>query len=289
MQQHQLIGETGRGEPSWYLARGDKRYGPLAHRELLLLAEQGGLRTDDLLWRPGFTAWKSVNAVCGVKASPTSTTPNNASPQDIEPLTTEASTGQGQGAIAEAADVSATPKRKASLKTRLYDELRRFVMIFAYLWLVFLVFLVHEWVVLADHHIGFRFYGLAAINALVLSKIMLIAEQLGFAERFENRPLIVPIFYKSVLFSLLLVTAYILEEIVIGQFHGKGVAESFPVLGGGGLIGTLCVTALLCIALVPFFAFREIARTVGEAEFRTLMLGPAKREVDRREANRVLL
>jgi hypothetical protein len=278
MQQHQLFGETGRGEPSWYLSRGDKRYGPLADRELLLLAEQGGLRTDDLLWRPGFTAWKSVNIVCGVKASPTSTTPNNASPQDIEPLTTEASTGQGQGAIAGGADASSTPKPAASLKTRLYDELKRFLMMFAYLWLVFLVFLLHEWIVLADQHIGFRFYGLAAINALVLSKIMLIAEGLGFAKRFENRPLIVPIIYKSVLFSLLLVTAYFLEEIIVGQFHGKSAADSFPVLGGGGLIGPLCVTALLCIALVPFFAFREIARIIGEAEFRTLMLGPSKRE-----------
>jgi hypothetical protein len=38
--------------------------------------------------------------------------------------------------------------------------------------------------------------------------------------------------------------------------------------------------ALLYVALVPFFAFREIAQTVGEAEFRTLMFGPAKRAVE---------
>jgi hypothetical protein len=276
MQEHQLAGEASRRATSWYLARGNERYGPLADRELLLLAERGGLRSDDLLWRPGFTSWKSVHAVCASIA-----TPKNASLQDAEYLpTSEASNGEAE--IAEAADVSATPKPKTSLKTRLYDELRRLLMIFAYLWLVFLVFLVHEWIVLADHHIGFRFYGLAAINALVLSKIMLIAEELGFAERFENRPLIVPIVYKSVLFSLLLVIAYILEEIVVGQFHGKGVAESFPAPGGGGMAGTVCVTALLCIALLPFFAFREIARAVGEAEFRTLMLGPAKREMKRR-------
>jgi outer membrane biosynthesis protein TonB len=31
---------------------------------LLLLAERGGLQTDDLLWKPGFTSWKSVHAVC---------------------------------------------------------------------------------------------------------------------------------------------------------------------------------------------------------------------------------
>jgi hypothetical protein len=35
------------------------------------------------------------------------------------------------------------------------------------------------------------------------------------------------------------------------------------------------ITALLAVALVPFFAFREIARGVGEKEFRILMLGPA--------------
>jgi hypothetical protein len=273
MQEHQLGGEASRCATSWYVARGAERYGPLADRELLLLAKRGGLQSDDLLWRPGFTCWKSVQAVCASIA-----TAKNASPQGAEYLpTSEASNGEAE--TAEAADVSGTPKRKASLKTRLYDELRRLLMIFAYLWLVFLVFLVHEWIVLADHHIGFTFYGLAAINALVLSKIMLIAEGLGFAERFENRPLIVPILYKSVLFSLLLVTAYILEEIIFGQFHGKRVAESFPTLGGGGMAGTFCVTALLCIALVPFFAFREIARTVGEAEFRTLMLGPTKREM----------
>jgi hypothetical protein len=177
--------------------------------------------------------------------------------------------------MVRALDVS--EPRKPSLKAKLYDELRRFLMIFAYLWLVFFVFLVHEWIVLADNHIGFRFYGLAAINALVLSKIMLIAEGLRFGERFNDKPLIIPIAYKSVLFAALLVVAYILEEIAIGWFHGKSVAESFPQIGGGGFVGTLSITGLLCIALVPFFAFREIARAMGEVEFRSLMLGPPAR------------
>jgi hypothetical protein len=35
-----------------------------------------------------------------------------------------------------------------------------------------------------------------------------------------------------------------LEELTIGWFHDKGVAESFPKLGGGGLFGTFCVMAL---------------------------------------------
>jgi hypothetical protein len=75
---------------------------------------------------------------------------------------------------------------------------------------------------------------------------------------------------------VLLVVAYIVEEVIVGLFHGKSLAESFPQIAGGGLIGPLTIGAILCVALVPFFAFREIARAIGEVEFRALMLGPAK-------------
>jgi len=278
MQKHQVAGEAGPRAPSWYLARGDKRYGPLADRELLLLAERGGLRTDDLLWKPGFSSWKPVHAVCDLKTSPEDPSRKVASTQKaLPPVVPNQDASYLPDGLSGDAPRDVSEPRKPSLKAKLYDELRRFLMIFAYLWLVFFVFLVHEWIVLADNHIGFRFYGLAVINALVLSKIMLIAEGLRFGERFDDKPLIIPIVYKSVLFSVLLVVAYILEEIALGWFHGKSVAESFPQIGGGGAVGTLCVTALLCIALVPFFAFREIARAMGEAEFRSLMLGPVKR------------
>ena len=46
--------------------------------------------------------------------------------------------------LTEAAEVSKMPKLSLGVKAKLYDELKRFLMIFAYLWLVFLVFLVHE-------------------------------------------------------------------------------------------------------------------------------------------------
>ncbi len=244
---HENGAAAGKSEPSWYLARGDQQWGPLADRELLLLAERGGLKTDDLLWKPGFETWQPVRAVC-----------------DFLPST--------QATKAEAAVSSETPK--PSLKARLYHELKSFLIIFSYLWLVFFVFLVHEWSVLASHQIGFRFYGLALVNALVLSKIMLIAEDLHFADQFKDKPLIYPIAFKSIAFTVLLVVAYILEEIAVGLFHGKTVAESFPDIGGGGVVGVFTIGAIMGIALVPFFSFREIARAIGQAEFRAMMLGP---------------
>jgi len=258
---------TGNGaetpKPAWYLARGDQQWGPLADRELLLLAERGGLKTDDLLWRPGFQSWKPVHEVCDggdLLGSPAPSTTTSASDSDS----------------AETVPAEEPSHAKPSWRARLLKELKSFLIMFSYLWLVFFVFLVHEWSVLASHQIGFRFYGLAVVNALVLSKIMLIAEAMNFARGFDDKPLIYPIAYKSIAFTALLMVAYMVEETAVGLFQGKTVAESFPQIGSGGLVGVLTIGAIMGIALVPFFSLREIARVIGAAEFRALMLGLPK-------------
>ena len=166
--------------------------------------------------------------------------------------------------------------QKKSLRTKAVEEVIRFLILFAYLWIVFLVFFIHEWIVLAHNHIGFKFYGLAAINSLVLAKIMLIAEDMRFTKAFERRSLISPIAYKSALFTMLLISAYLLEEVIVGAFRGKGLAESFPRVGDGTVWGILAMAFVLCLALVPFFAFREMARVMGPANFRALILKGAE-------------
>ena len=271
MQQHQLSAAAAQAASSWYLARGDKQYGPLGNRELLLLAERGELKQDDLLWRPGFSSWKPAREIGDLLGGAAGAAGKNRTGAAVTRLSQSAAAAPASAATS---DEPAPPKR--SLKVRLLEELRKFFVIVAYLWLVFFVLFVHEWLVLAGHNIGFRFYGLATLNALILGKIMLIAENMRFTKRFDNRPLIVPIAYKSIVFAVLLLVAYIVEEIGVGMFHGKTAAESFPVIGGGGPAALLCVTAIMAAALAPFFAFREIARVVGEAEFRVLMLGAAR-------------
>lgn len=262
MQERQPTGAAEQSAPAWYLLHDDSQFGPLSDRELLLLAERGGLKADDLLWRSGFEDWKPVHEVCGVTAKGAMQADDAAAVQEAAPAAATAAVEN---------DVV-----KPSLKARLYEELRKFFVMFAYLWLVFFVFLTYEWTVLASHNIGFRFYGLAVVNALVLSKIMLIAESLRFAEALNGKPLIYPIMFKSLAFSVLLMLCYIAEEIAVGLFHGKSFAEAFPHIGGGGWAGIVSVGAIMCVALVPFFAFKEIARAMGKAEFRALMLGPPR-------------
>jgi hypothetical protein len=269
MQERQIAGEAGQSASSWYLSRGDKQYGPLGDRELLLLAERGGLKKDDLLWKPGFDKWQPVRSVCDFGAAPASAPVKPAAAQDADYIpTADISETQADEAPASAAE---TPR--PSLRKRLGEELKKFLVFFAYLWLVFAVMYLHEWSVLASNQISFAFYGLAIINALVLAKIMLIAEAFGFATRFDDKPLIYPIVFKAAAFTVLLMLSYVAEEIIVGMFHGKSAVDSIPAIGGGGLLGPLSISVIMFVVLLPFFAFREIARTVGPEEFRALMLG----------------
>ena len=115
-------------------------------------------------------------------------------------------------------DKAARRSRAADIALR---ELRHFGTVFLYLAVVFGVFTLHQFVVLATTGVSYTFYGASLINALVLAKILHIAEALHFGEKFDGKPLVYPILYKSVLFGLLLVLAYIVEEIAVGLLRGE--------------------------------------------------------------------
>ena len=120
-------------------------------------------------------------------------------------------------------------------------------------------------------HPGLRFYGFALVNALILGKVMLVAEDLHFADWFKERPLIYPILCKAVAFSVLFLVFDVVEEVLVGIFKGKTIDESIPSIGGGSLSGVFFVGIILAVALIPFFAFRAVGRAIGERELHALM------------------
>jgi hypothetical protein len=87
----------------------------------------------------------------------------------------------------------------------------------------------------------------------LLAKVMLTAEMFHVADNLDNKPLIYPIMFKSVIYSTILMSFYIIEETLIGTWHGKTVAESIPDIGGGSLKGILVVGLMMFVVLIPFF------------------------------------
>jgi hypothetical protein len=162
-------------------------------------------------------------------------------------------------------------ERKRGLKQRVFDEVIKFLAIAFYLWVMFGVFALHESVVSAKDHINYHFYGLALVNALILGKVMLVAEDLHFADWFKERPLVYPILCRAVAFSALFLGFDVVEEVLVGVFKGKTISESIPIIGGGSLSGVFFVGIILAVALIPFFAFRAVGRAIGERELHALM------------------
>ena len=148
---------------------------------------------------------------------------------------------------------------------------------FLYLWVLFALFVIHQSIILAEEHINYQAQGFAIINALILAKVMLIGEDLHLGKRFEDRPLICSILYKSLVFSIFFIIFHILEEVVVGVIRGRTIAEIFPTIGVGSLQGLLSRGALVFVALIPFFAFREIGRVIGKSELWSLLLTRGKR------------
>src|SRR6516164_1394754 len=135
----------------------------------------------------------------------------------------------------------------------------------------------YESVVSAKNGIEYYFYGFAIINALVLGKVILVADDFHFSEWFKERAPIYSISAKALAFTILLLIFDIIEEVIVGKFKGKTFAESFPHVGDGSPRAYLYMIIIFAIALIPFFSFREIVRVFGERELRSLFFTPAKR------------
>ncbi len=160
-----------------------------------------------------------------------------------------------------------------TLRQRAADEMRRFLVMFLYLWILFGLFALHERIILRQHGISFSSQGFALINALVLAKVMLVAEDLNLGHWLHGRPLIYPILHESFVFAILFICFHIIEHLVVGLFRGEDVAASVPAIGGGGFAGLICVGLILFFALIPFFAFRDVSRELGPGLLNALLFG----------------
>jgi hypothetical protein len=150
-----------------------------------------------------------------------------------------------------------------TLKQRAYQELKEYLAITLYLWLVFGLFILYKSVLLSERGFSLVAHGIALFNALALGKIMLVARAFHFADYFKEKPLVYPTLLKSISFAVVLGCFKILEEAAVGWYHGKSFGESIAEIGAGTLGGILAMVAILAVLLIPFFAFTELRQILG--------------------------
>jgi hypothetical protein len=182
---------------------------------------------------------------------------------------------KGRPAVAIGTSEDGTHERQhRGLKTRAAEEFRRFLGLFFYLWILFSVFALNQGVVLREHGIAWTMQGLAFINALVFSKVMMLFEMFDPGAWLRKRPLIYPILYESFLLMILFLVAHVVEKVIEGLIRGRTLAESLPSIGGGGLLGLLSASAIVFVALTPYFALRNFSFALGRERLIALLFGP---------------
>jgi hypothetical protein len=158
----------------------------------------------------------------------------------------------------------------SSIVKKTLDEGKQLFWIFIYFWVLLGLFSVYRSLVLTERNLIYH-EGFAVINAFLLAKVVLVAEFFQVANSLKHKPLVYPIVFKSAVFCLILIGFYIVEEMLVGIWHGKTIAASFPEIGGEGWKGILVVGTILFVALIPFFAYRELARVLGKDELHSLI------------------
>ncbi len=161
---------------------------------------------------------------------------------------------------------------KATLKERALDELKAFWIIAVYL-AVFLGALInYRRLILAEFGVSYIHYGIAIIEALIIAKVILIGDALGFGRRYENKPLVWPVIHKSILAGVLVILFGLLERVVEGLIHKKSltaILQGIVDIGGDELAAR---TVMMLVAFVPLFAFWEIGRVIGLRKLSAMFL-----------------
>src|SRR5690242_6995023 len=123
---------------------------------------------------------------------------------------------------------------KGTWKQRAAHEFVQYWITVVYLSVFFGAFAWYRRFVLAEYGIGYLHYGSAIVEALILAKVILIGEAIGLSRGHENKPLIYPTLRKAAVFSFFVGIFAIVEHMVNGMPHGKGVAGGLAELWGEG-------------------------------------------------------
>ena len=163
-------------------------------------------------------------------------------------------------------------ENKTGIKKKIIHEMTDLLLIFLYLALFFCSFTTYRRLVSDEFGISYFHYGFALVKALVLAKVILLGRHVRFARIHDGRPLIIPTLYKVVVFSLFTLAFDVLEHVVGGFFHGKDLAGVFQEIISAGRDELLARGLVVLFAFVPFFAFTEIGRVLGEGRLSALFL-----------------
>lgn len=158
---------------------------------------------------------------------------------------------------------------------RLREELRDYTIVVAYLYVCLAALLLYKSAVLRGVGVEYLPAGLAAVKALILGKFALLGKAVGLGERKRSGTVLQIIARKALLFLMLLIALSIVEELLVGWWHGWSVAQTIAEFSSDPVMQVLADALVLQLVILPLIAAVEISRALGAGVLsRTLRTRP---------------
>jgi hypothetical protein len=214
--------------------RPERRSELLPQATLQRLVATGQVLPDDLVWQQGWPNWVPV--------------------RDVAVLGRAGERQDGQ---------AASPK--PSVKSRLVHELRAYVGITLYIWLVMVLLRLHEALIAMDFSFPLVNHGYLIVKALILGKVVLIGEMMGVGERNNRLGRNWRIAYRAFLMALLLSAFHAIELVVEAAWEGRPSLSALDTSPHDALKFVVRL-GLMTLSLVPYLALKELQKSAQRGE-----------------------
>jgi hypothetical protein len=174
-------------------------------------------------------------------------------------------------------------KRTATLLERLKDELLELLPPTIFFLVAFHIIVMSRALMLREYGVKVSAVAGATVAALLVGKVVLLADKLPAVNRFPSKPLIYNVVWKTAIYLLGALIVHYLEHLVpvwwrLGSFaaanHHLREEVVWPHFWG--------IQLWLVVLLFVYCALRELVRAIGAREIWSIFFGPGAGTVVRR-------
>lgn len=155
-------------------------------------------------------------------------------------------------------------------KQKAKHELKEMLVLSGYLAFFFCALTTYKMFLLRQYEIDEWSYGFALLNALVVTKVIMIGQYAKIGRKHEGKSVFISAIWKSFIYGLLVFAFHIVEEIIKRIIHGAAIAKASHQVR----LEELGASAVVVFAtFIPLFIFLELRRVMGDDAFGSLFFG----------------
>ena len=167
--------------------------------------------------------------------------------------------------------MTSTPSRTIGEKVR--HEVRELLPVTLFFLLAFELLALTQAMMLVTYGIRVMAFASAALGALVVAKVVVIADHFPFLNRFPHKPLIYNVLWKTAIyFAASVVVRYAEHLIRFWRRGGSFVDANRKLLDEVIWPHVICIQLWLMVLLLLFCTYRELVRALGHNRVRGMFL-----------------